>query len=91
MSLIRTLGLVRFIPKGNQAKALIGEPQDTSIDIGLAVYQGHDVKVDVFSGSSILQPGAKTSDTAVIDRLLSPLAQSEIGAIHCVGLNVCRS
>ena len=79
---------MRFVPKSNPAKVLIGEPVDPKLDIGLAVYQGKEVSVRPFSGSSVLSPGAATGVTETIERILSPLAQAEVGAIRCVGLNV---
>ncbi|KAJ6116008.1 hypothetical protein N7523_006425 [Penicillium sp. IBT 18751x] len=79
--------LVRFVPKSNPAKVLIGEPVDPQLDVGLAVYQGKEVSVRPFSGSSVLSPGTATGVTETIERILSPLAQAEVGAIRCVGLN----
>ncbi|RAL02409.1 fumarylacetoacetate hydrolase family protein [Aspergillus ibericus CBS 121593] len=79
--------LVRFIPKSNPSKVLIGEPVDASVDVGLAVYQGKDVAVRPFSGNSVLSPGQKTDATETIERILSPLAQTEVGSIRCIGLN----
>ncbi|PYI03791.1 hypothetical protein BO78DRAFT_348960 [Aspergillus sclerotiicarbonarius CBS 121057] len=79
--------LVRFIPKSNPSKVLIGEPVDASVDVGLAVYQGKDVAVRSFSGNSVLSPGQKTDATETIERILSPLAQTEVGSIRCIGLN----
>ncbi|KAJ5754058.1 uncharacterized protein N7511_008211 [Penicillium nucicola] len=79
--------LVRFVPKSNPSKILIGEPVDPKLDVGLALYQGHEVSVRPFSGSSVLSPGKVTEATETIDRILSPLAQAEVGTIRCVGLN----
>ncbi|KAJ5676096.1 hypothetical protein N7462_008993 [Penicillium macrosclerotiorum] len=79
--------LVRFVPKSNPSKVLIGEPVDAQLDVGLALYQGKDVSVRPFSGSSMLNPGQVTDSTETIGRILSPLAQSEVGSIRCVGLN----
>jgi len=81
-------GLVRFVPKSNPTKVLIGEPVDPQLDVGLAVYQGKEVSVRHFSGSSVLNPGAATGMTETIERVLSPLAQTEVGSIRCIGLNV---
>lgn len=81
-------GLVRFIPRSNLSSILIGEPVDPKLDIGLALYQGRDVSVYPFSGFSVLNPGQRTDATETIERVLSPLAQSEVGAIRCIGLNV---
>jgi hypothetical protein len=79
---------VRFLPKSNPSKVLIGEPTDPELDVGLAIYQGKDVAVRPFSGTSVLNPGQVTDTTETISRILSPLAQSEVGAIRCIGLNV---
>jgi len=79
--------LVRFVPKDDESKVLLGEPVDSTLDIGLAVRDGKDVAVNVYSGTSVLSPGAPTGTTAVISRILSPLARSEVGTIRCIGLN----
>lgn len=79
---------MRFVPTANPTKVLIGQPQQDDVDVGMALYQNHEVKVNVFSGRSILDPGEKTGDTAIVSRLLSPLASSEVGTIRCIGLNV---
>ena len=85
------LGLVRFVPKSDPSKVLIGEPVDAQLDVGLAVYQGKEVSVHPFTGKSVLSPGEATGETEIIERLLSPLAQSEVGSIRCIGLNVSSS
>ncbi|KAL4922903.1 hypothetical protein BDW62DRAFT_4589 [Aspergillus aurantiobrunneus] len=79
--------LIRFHPKSNPAAILIGEPVNPTLDVGLAIHAGQDVPVALFSGSSVLNPGSKTGTTDRIARLLSPLAQSEVGSIRCIGLN----
>lgn len=81
-------GLVRFHPKSNPSTILIGEPVNPTLDVGLAIRQGNDIPVALFSGSSVLSPGSKTGTTESIARLLSPLAQNEVGSIRCIGLNV---
>jgi hypothetical protein len=86
--LIATPGLVRFVPRSDPSKTLIGQPEDDSIDVGVAVFKGERVPVKIFSGTSVLAPGREIGETAVIDRILSPLAASEVGSIRCIGLNV---
>jgi hypothetical protein len=76
------------VPKGDDSKILIGQPADSSIDVGAAVRKGEDVQVKVFSGKSVLDAGSATGETASIARILSPLAQEEVGTIRCIGLNV---
>jgi 2-keto-4-pentenoate hydratase/2-oxohepta-3-ene-1,7-dioic acid hydratase in catechol pathway len=80
--------LVRFVPKGeDDGKVLLGEPEDGSVDIGAAVRKGEDVRVKVFSGSSVLSPGSPTDKVATIGRLLSPVTAQEAGTVRCIGLN----
>jgi hypothetical protein len=80
-------GLVRFVAK-DSTQVLIGQPVKDELDIGIALRQGQDVVVDVFSGLSVLNPGVKTGRTESIGRILSPMAQHEVGTIRCIGLNV---
>lgn len=83
-----SLGLVRFVPKSDFTRILIGQPVDEDLDVGVALRKGEKVDVEVFSGSSVLDPGIVTGLTETIHRILSPLAQTEVGTIRCVGLNV---
>ncbi|VZI06970.1 unnamed protein product [Fusarium fujikuroi] len=80
-------GLVRFVPKSAPSSILIGEPVQASLDVGLASREGKDISVNVFSGRSVLSPGSRTDRTESVERLLSPLAQEEVGTIRCIGLN----
>lgn len=84
-------GLVRFVPKSNPSRILIGEPVDSGVDVGLALLNGKEVSVRPFSGLSVLNPGEKTGAIETVERVLSPLAQSEVGSIRCIGLNVSVS
>lgn len=81
-------GLVRFVSKSDSSRILIGEPLQNDLNVGLALRKGDNVQVTVFSGISVLSPGIRTGEIETIGRLLSPLAQSEIGTIRCIGLNV---
>ncbi|EXJ94416.1 hypothetical protein A1O1_02810 [Capronia coronata CBS 617.96] len=81
------LGLVRFVPRSDPSKVLIGQPEDDNLDIGVALRKGQEVPVKVFSGTSVLSPGQDTGISAIIDRVLSPLSVSEVGTIRCIGLN----
>ncbi|EEY15973.1 fumarylacetoacetate hydrolase domain-containing protein 2A [Verticillium alfalfae VaMs.102] len=87
MSLPSFQRLVRFIPKSNDLKVLIGEPESATIDVGIALRKGQDVPVFVWSGSSVLSPGTKTTQREVVDKVLSPVAPHEVGTIRCIGLN----
>ncbi|KAF5597868.1 bifunctional 4-hydroxyphenylacetate degradation enzyme [Fusarium pseudocircinatum] len=79
--------LVRFVPKSAPSSILIGEPVQASLDVGLASREGKDIAINVFSGRSVLSPGSRTDRTESVERLLSPLAQEEVGTIRCIGLN----
>jgi hypothetical protein len=83
-------GLVRFVPKQDLSKILIGEPVE-NIDVGLALYSGKSVLARVYSGSSVLSPGTDTGTKEEIGRVLSPVTQKEAGTIRCIGLNVRSS
>jgi hypothetical protein len=74
--------LVRF-QSPSDSTPQIGEPLSSSQDVGLATYKGDKVEVNLYSGKSILNPGTKTGETAVVGRLLSPLAEEEVGTIRC--------
>ncbi|CAH0055556.1 unnamed protein product [Clonostachys solani] len=87
MALPRFNRLVRFVPRSDTAKILIGQPVSQHIDVGLALSQGADVQAEVFSGNSVLAPGEATGKIEAISRVLSPLASSEVGTIRCIGLN----
>ena len=83
------VGLVRFVPRGDGSSVLIGQPVDSQLDVGKAVRKGEEVRVQVFSGTSVLEPGSQTDRVETIDKILSPLSASEVGSIRCIGLNVC--
>ncbi|EGX94525.1 fumarylacetoacetate hydrolase family protein [Cordyceps militaris CM01] len=78
--------LIRFVPCSNPASVMIGEP-DPGVDIGHELREGRDVYVSPWSGSSVLEPGARSSRRELVQRVLSPLASNEVGTIRCIGLN----
>jgi len=81
--------LVRFVPRSDPSSILVGEPVDQELDVGLALRKGEqDVKVRVFNGTSALNPGILLDRVEIIERILSPLSQQEVGTIRCIGLNV---
>lgn len=61
---------------------------DEEVDVGVAVREGKEVTVDVFSGNSVLSPGQASGQNEVVGQVLSPLTQNEVGTIRCIGLNV---
>lgn len=80
---------MRFVPASNPGTILLGQPTESHVDVGAAVRKGSRVEVEIFSGSSVLDPGQPTGRRAIVQRLLSPLAAHEVGTIRCIGLNVC--
>lgn len=78
---------IRFIPTSGRLP-LIGEPVNRSLDVGLATYKGEEIEVEVYTGSSILTPGRSSGKKVKVKRVLSPLSESEVGTIRCIGLNV---
>ena len=68
---------------------------NTQIIVGAALASNQEVKVHIYTGSSILDPSvqptttttATTTTTRTIGTLLPPLAKSEVGTIRCIGLN----
>ncbi|KAF2150979.1 2-keto-4-pentenoate hydratase [Myriangium duriaei CBS 260.36] len=80
--------LIRFVPAGGNASSiLLGEPVDAALDVGRALRNGQDVQARVFSGQSALSPGSLTDKVEKVGKVLSPLAQKEVGTIRCIGLN----
>ncbi|KAF2014635.1 hypothetical protein BU24DRAFT_392723 [Aaosphaeria arxii CBS 175.79] len=79
--------LVRFVPKSTASRILIGQPIRHDIDVGAALRNGEQVDVEILSGTSVLAPGVLTGRNEIIERVLSPLAENEVGTIRCIGLN----
>ncbi|KAH7305256.1 hypothetical protein B0I35DRAFT_444234 [Stachybotrys elegans] len=77
--------LVRFVaPDG---RILCGQPSDPEVDVGLAVAAQQPVSVRVLDGASALDNSSFTGEVTTIQKLLSPLAASEVGTIRAIGLN----
>ncbi|RFN54493.1 fumarylacetoacetate hydrolase [Fusarium flagelliforme] len=87
MSTTQFKRLVRFVPRSNTSSILIGQPVSEDVDVGLALFNGDEVAIEVFSGTSVLNPGENTGAKEIIERVLSPLAANEVGTVRCIGLN----
>jgi hypothetical protein len=83
--------LVRFLPPDHTGAPLVGEPVDPKLDVGLATFEGKEVEVDVYEGTSVLNAGKKTGERKTVGKLLSPVSENEVGTIRCIGLNVSSS
>ncbi|KAK8100127.1 hypothetical protein PG999_010501 [Apiospora kogelbergensis] len=87
MSIPSFTRLIRFVPKSDASKICIGEPESGSIDVGRALRQHEEVAAILWSGTSVLAPGVKTEQRELVDRVLSPVASTQVGTIRCIGLN----
>ncbi|CAM1505901.1 Fc.00g115380.m01.CDS01 [Cosmosporella sp. VM-42] len=87
MALPEFTRLVRFTPRSEPSKVLIGQPVNNDLDVGMAILNGEDVVVGICTGASVLDPGELTERTETVDKILSPLTQAEVGTIRCIGLN----
>ncbi|GAM84789.1 hypothetical protein ANO11243_027900 [Dothideomycetidae sp. 11243] len=79
--------LIRFVPASDSNAVLLGEAVDAELDVGRALREGKDVEARVYSGHSALSLGSLTDKTEKVGKVLSPLAQNEVGSIRCIGLN----
>lgn len=78
--------LIRFLAV-ETSQIHIGQPIDSSLDVGLAIYRNELVKANEIIGSA-LDPNAQLSNTVLtVKKLLSPLAPEQIGLVRCLGLN----
>jgi hypothetical protein len=65
----------------------IVQPTDQFI-VGQAIAQNVEVAVKIVTGASALDYDASfTGEVKAIDKLLSPVSQTEAGTVRCVGLN----
>ncbi|KAM6521730.1 hypothetical protein FALCPG4_011436 [Fusarium falciforme] len=87
MSTTQFKRLVRFVPRSDTNSILIGQPVSEDVDVGLALFNGDEVAIEVFSGNLILNLGEKIGAKEIIERVLSPLIASEVGTVRCIGLN----
>ncbi|KAK4052287.1 hypothetical protein OIO90_004368 [Microbotryomycetes sp. JL221] len=75
----------------NEQTSYIGEPVDDKLDIGKTLFDNKPIQVYRYSGTSILNPGQRLSQT--IDEIYqvdSPISQQQVGTIRCIGLNYLK-
>ncbi|EAW15392.1 fumarylacetoacetate hydrolase family protein [Aspergillus fischeri NRRL 181] len=77
--------LVRFVAKEDNHIYLGQVDCRQWPDVGLAVFQGEQVKVQLVRGS--IYDGVVTDTVLTIKRLLSPISMEEIPIVRCLGLN----
>lgn len=82
--------LLRF--KDASGRTLLGEPVDSEVDVGLASFAGTPIKVNVYSGTSMIDLEAQpTGEVVEVATILCPLTEPEVGSIRCIGLNVSNT
>lgn len=85
--------LIRF--EGVDGRILRGEPvfpENKKVDLGF-VTEADQLEANVLVGDDIYDTTGKTkltSDKVVIKKILSPLAQSDVPILRCVGLNYAK-
>lgn len=91
--------LVKFVTREGDSRpgqVLLGEPVDPEIDVGQALAEGKEVRVNVLHGLDVLgKIEGPTGDQATIERLCPLFASDPItgeggsapGTIRCIGLN----
>jgi len=85
--------LIRF--EAVDGRILRGEPvlpEDKEIDIGF-VTEADQLEAKVLVGDDIYDLTGKTklsAETVLVKKILSPLAQSDVPILRCVGLNYAK-
>ncbi|KAJ7620067.1 fumarylacetoacetate hydrolase [Roridomyces roridus] len=78
--------LIRFVA-AETSEVHIGEPIDSTLDVGLASSRGELIKAYEIVGSAV-DPAAQVTDKILtVKHLLSPLSREEVGYVRCLGLN----
>lgn len=84
--------LIRF--EATDGRILRGEPvlPDKEIDLGF-VTEADQIEAKVLVGDDIYDVTGKTrllAETVLVKKILSPLAQSDVPILRCVGLNYAK-
>ncbi|KAK0230623.1 hypothetical protein IW262DRAFT_415822 [Armillaria fumosa] len=78
--------LIRFVAV-ETSRVHIGQPVNSTLDVGLAAYQGMLIKAYEILGSA-LDPSAQiTSKILTVKELLTPLSGEDVKVVRCLGLN----
>jgi len=78
--------LIRFVA-AETSQVHIGQPVDSTLDIGLAFQRKIPIRAYEIIGST-LDPSAQVSNTVLtVKELLAPLAREQVGLVRCLGLN----
>jgi hypothetical protein len=76
--------IIRFIAN-EDGRVHLGQPVDTSRDVGLDSFEGKEVKAYLLNGS--IFDAEVTSNVRTVKQLLSPVSQEDCNYIRCLGLN----
>lgn len=84
--------LIRFIAK--DGRTLYGEPVMPSPDFDLGTTTAEtNLQAKVISGNDLYDTTGKTTvsdEVVTVQKLLGPLAQSDVPILRCVGLNYAK-
>ncbi|KDQ28432.1 hypothetical protein PLEOSDRAFT_1093612 [Pleurotus ostreatus PC15] len=78
--------LIRFVA-AETSRVHIGEPVDTTLDVGLAFHEGKVIKAYEIVGSALDPSSQVSGNVLTVKHLLSPLSNEEIKIVRCLGLN----
>ena len=78
--------LIRFLPT-DSSTPILGEPTDSSMDVGLAYAAKQPIKAYVLDGRVPWEVAKRTGEVKTVGRLLAPLSAEQCGTIRCIGLN----
>ena len=76
--------LIRFIAK-EDGSIHLGQPIDTSRDIGLDIRKGSQPRAYIINGS--IFGGQLTDVVMTVSQLLSPISKEDCNFIRCIGMN----
>ncbi|KAH7019619.1 hypothetical protein EDB80DRAFT_701206 [Ilyonectria destructans] len=75
--------LIRFV--GEDDKIYLGQPVNTTTDVGLAILNGEHLQAAIIEGDAFT--GLVTQHRRTVKEILTPLTQRDVGNIWCIGLN----
>ena len=76
--------IIRFIAEEDN-RVHLGQPTDTSRDLGLDSVNGTKIQAHLINGS--IFNGEVTDQVYTVKQLLSPVSQEDCNYIRCLGLN----
>ena len=82
--MVRATHIIRFIANEDN-RIHLGQPVDTSRDVGLDSFEGKEIRAYLLNGS--IFDADVTSNVRTVKQLLSPVSPEVCNYIRCLGLN----